>query len=943
MERSIQRVDLPVGVAPEDIEVLLCVDQGLDGQYGQTCLVRQGDILAALHRSSSFGSYGLAPLLEGSAPRLSAGRWGSHELVFVTAEGEHSLGLSHGEREQAIPILEALYRGGDHHRELAELLTGRLEIERVSEVRRELLAELARLLAEQLADPEAACARWQEMLELNGEDAEASQRLEGLIDGGVVGEQAAGFLDRLYREQRRFQPLVTVLAKRARQREPVDAEMLLEAVEICRRELGEPGRALALAGEVLALEPSRPERLQLVDDLAAVSADWRQAARWYRTAEQATDDLELDVVFLGRIGDAMRRAGDLQEATAAYLEITWLDPTRVAAHLRVDELYAERGLAAERVEVLERLVELSPGDSERVVHTRSLGQVLVALGEIEAALAAERRILGWVPGDAAALETVSALLRSLERFDELLAVLLQRATAALNAELKTELLAEAAELAELALGDSAQAVDLWQKIVSLRPRHRRALEELARLLQQLERWEPLVTTIERLIELEEVPAIVAERARGAAGIAIERLGDFERAAALFEKVVAIDPTDRGALEATCVLYQKLGRADAEVASVERLLASGALSAADERSWALARARLLSGPIADAKRALPAWLDLLDTTGPQDLEALDAAIEACSALGEPRALLSRMDPWLGQLGDGPEGLALLARKAELEVAAGLRQEALSSYSDILAIDPSSASAFPRAVELARGLGHWEVLLRLLRERGAALPADAAACALEAAQIAHRHLGQSELGLVMLAGALGLEPERDGDILDEIGAVATESGRWREALEPLDARLAVLDRGRRRALRKALNRLIARLDAVRRDRDERAALWARIAEHHELARHAPRTALRWYRRAFELRPRSSELELSVRRLLERLEHHEELAAHLRCELDRDRFQGSARRRRQRQLADLYDTQLNAPEEAEKIRRELSRWPLLLLLAAVAATVLAYLILR
>src|SRR5690606_7482283 len=100
----------------------------------------------------------------------------------------------------------------------------------------------------------------------------------------------------------------------------------LEAARLLDEELRDPARALEVVLTALAEHPGSDDVLARADVLAEASQAWSIAAAGFRAAEQATEDPRLDAKLLWRIGRAHRAAEELEPATQAMQELTWLEP-----------------------------------------------------------------------------------------------------------------------------------------------------------------------------------------------------------------------------------------------------------------------------------------------------------------------------------------------------------------------------------------------------------------------------------------------------------------------------------------------------------------------------------------------------------------------------------------------------------------------------------------
>jgi protein O-mannosyl-transferase len=110
----------------------------------------------------------------------------------------------------------------------------------------------------------------------------------------------------------------------------------------------------------------------------------------------------------------------------------------------------------------------------------------------------------------------------------------------------------------LAAARPAEALTAYETAVARDPRNVEAWFQAARLYEAVERWPAAATAYDTVVRLD--PARI-EAAMGAAVIHHHRLGDSARAVALYDRVLAEQPTHYGAHYQRAVALLALGRTD----------------------------------------------------------------------------------------------------------------------------------------------------------------------------------------------------------------------------------------------------------------------------------------------------------------------------------------------------------------------------------------------
>lgn len=901
MELSIPQVDFPPGMDPDETEILLGIDAGLDGSYGRTYLVRHLGELKALHRGGMVGAFEIAELEGGTSLRIEAGKWGDEELVLnVHGVGEKRLRVTHHERDATIEVLESLLRTGDPSPELAALLELRLDTTHDDDVREATLTELATLYATSLGDAERAVVHLETLLELRSDHEGALSLLEKLSAGGSVS--ACEALETSYRELKRYEALADVLLRRAHLEAHDRRAHQTEAARLLADEVGNTSRALEVTLDLLERHPGDAELLARADDLAERSGAWAVAAAGFRAAERATEDPALDAELLWRIGAAHKRAGDIEAAMQAMQELTWLDPKHTDALSELVELFADQERFKSQVEVLERLVELTIDPRRRIDWLLRLAETFeTKLADAPSAVATHRRILELDDHHDGALAGLARIYEASEHWQDLVAVLDRRAERA-GVKLRAELLAKAATVTEERLGDPEEAIRRWRGALNALPSHVEAMAALTRLLSERGRWLELVNALEQhAIGVDEERAVTA--LKRAAAICLEHLKQETRAIECYERARELAPTDRDVLRA---LFEAYAKSTTPGPVVEVITALLELDPDAERARALLVER--------ARR--------LQQSGDVD-----------GALTDLDAALSRNPPM-------DERLRLLLEKGEIEAAID-PNVARDTFEAVLEIDPRSRDAFDRIEPLMRAEEDHAALAALYTARAGFVPEEKAQWLCKAAR-----LHATELGDFAAATKLALDAHGDDwqapEVRQTLGAVGATVGVWREVLDELEVRHKKVPQGERRRHGKAIDAFI---EACRQNSElDKDSVMLRAAHHYQHARGAPKRALKLYQRAFRRNREATDIDQRIRELLKRLEQHGELIEHLKEVLDDNIYEGDERRHMLGELADVLEA-ADRIEEAEAIRRRLAMPTLVtigILVTVIAIGILVYFLL-
>ncbi len=400
---------------------------------------------------------------------------------------------------------------------------------------------------------------------------------------------------------------------------------------------------------------------------------------------------------------------------------------------------ARRGLLAlpdlpigERVELL--LEEAKGADTERAAALHAERAALLhAAGRLDEAAHACGQALALGGIDVAVLRRLARVQEARGDGAATLEVLLQLAQALPDGVARAEALCRAAEAAEWRCEDPARAEQLYTEATQ---QHEAgpALSNLARLRA----WAGDFAKAAELYERHAGHAQQRERVealRDAASLHAHRLGEPDKATALYRNLVAEEPGD---IEASAELLTLLGADHSVEGRRERadLRTRLASRCQDPRVSAMMRAetaedRFASGDrdqgLAEYRRAL--------ALNPQDRLSLDLVEEALRATGQRDLLASHLD-FRVAYADEETRAALALQQAELLAEDGQLEKAAAAYRTAMGSEELALLAIRGARTLAERMGDKREQMRLLgKEGGLAKGHEAAARSyVSAAQLA-----------------------------------------------------------------------------------------------------------------------------------------------------------------------------------------------------------------
>jgi tetratricopeptide (TPR) repeat protein len=578
--------------------------------------------------------------------------------------------------------------------------------------------------------------------------------------------------------------------------------------------------AVACKSANVTLVQSRPDADDLDGWLAlyAEDAEARDAVDAIeRAAREAKDGERVVEVLLGKLdlesetaGKAsyLREAakvyeemvGDLKRAFEAITAALHLDPADDAIVADAERLAAATG---DWPQLVTEASEITTEVTEPKLVSRWWGRLgtwyATKLDRYDYALPSFRRALELDPKNVDAHRGISDLLRRQQKWSELADSLRAYVEVEPDAQQKVDVLLQLGELCESQLSQTSTALEAYEAAADGGDGNDDALAALERLYRRDERWGNLAKVLERRAEALDAAGETG-RATGVrrelATLRHEKLGDLEGAIARYEGAIEKDGADREALKALVDLYDKTGRSDDYLRTLERL---AKVAPEGEK---LATLRKLAAALEDKDgaedRAISAYERILEV----DAGADDAYRGLARALRQKKAwydLVSLLDRHVSASKNPVQRVELYLEAATVhEKELDDPHRAIEGHMNALAIDEENRQALGALGRLYRRTEAWDkAVATLVRHaelegnRGANLWA-------EAGDLALTEDGDAEAAERYLDKALSIEPEHARALMT-LAALHEKKSAWSSAIDDLlRAEAVAAQRGERIAM-------------------------------------------------------------------------------------------------------------------------------------------------
>ncbi|HPH65759.1 MAG TPA: SIR2 family protein [Kofleriaceae bacterium] len=503
--------------------------------------------------------------------------------------------------------------------------------------------------------------------------------------------------------------------------------------------------------------------------------------------EHAEDDNHRAALLRQLAEQYETNAGDLRRAFEAVTTACRMNPAENEYAQAAERLAAATGnwseLVSEASEIANEVQE-----KDRAVAANWWARLGRWYGEkldrADYAMPSLRRALELDPVNREALTAQAEILRKGQKWSELADTLKAHAEVEADTDKKVDLLLGLGDLQETQLASTAKAIEAYQAAADLDPNCDDALAALERLYRRDERWANLAKVLDRRAEVIEAAGEAGRAAairRELATLRAEKLGDLEGAIARYEATVAQNGADQTALKALVELYDKTGRTDDYLRTMERLAAV----APDAEK--LATLRKLAAELEDkdgaADRAISTYEKILavDSNADDAYRGLARVLRSEAKWYELVALYDRHIAAAKQPAQRVELYLEAANVNEKELSDPHR--AIEAHRNALAIDENNKSSLAALSRLYQRTEAYDRAVDML-VRHAALAGDTtdkgAGMWAEAGRLASENLDDNELAQRHLEKALALDAEHFG-ALKALAGLHQRKGSWSSAVE------------------------------------------------------------------------------------------------------------------------------------------------------------------
>jgi tetratricopeptide (TPR) repeat protein len=598
---------------------------------------------------------------------------------------------------------------------------------------------------------------------------------------------------------RELDEFVLCLLEKVPQQRPPHAQAVLDRMgRIGRFPSMQPTPAITEAEfarriEALAIDPTSVAAMAALDEALNDGADPERIADTFRMAaidveaEGAPNKKQICRELFLRAAEIYEHTlRNLEKAETMYLWALNAEPSDSVALRSLERVRRGLGKYEEIIETLLARTEQAETAEERGKTFHDIGKLYLSeMGDMEQALVAFTQALCEVPDNDAYAEEIEKLAASREdAWGEVLD--------SCNSSIQdTSVEPEAKKRLMIRVGrwyaDKLQRPDLalpcFQNVVGFEPGNEMALEAMAQVYRKSQQWPELGMVLTRWADAVKAPARARDLRTDAGELAERQMNDLPGARALYEAVLADDPTHERASDGLCRVNERSG----DFNGLVRILQTRADALrGDERTTAMARiAEIYESRLNNDNEALKILENLL-TEAPDSLEVMRAMDRLYAKVGRFGDLVANLERQL-QIATTPRQKTQLYER----IAAVYEEEFLdterasSALRAVLVLDPNHEGALSSLTRICRTLSRWPEVAELL-ERHLALvtePARKVTLALQLGRVLAEELHVADRAIQAFETVLSFEPQHP-EALEMVARLRSSLGDSNAALAAID---------------------------------------------------------------------------------------------------------------------------------------------------------------
>lgn len=470
-------------------------------------------------------------------PAVSIDAWGE----VLALEPTHA---------EALTELEKLYEREKHWDKLAEVCARLAETAPDTARKVAALQKLGILYTEKVNDPQKAIDAWRQLLAVEPENRRGQDAIKKLY----LAQGAWADLEAFYDQQGKIDEYVRVLERQVETvDDPTKAEVWGKIAVLYRDRLQKADRAMRAFEKVLSLDGKNLAAAEALIPLYEGAKDGKKLAGVLEIQLEKTTAPAERQERLQRLATLSEQ--QLKDKGAAYgwwLKAFEEDHEADSIRVETERLARETGGWEPLVEAYQRAYAKFGSEAAALPLMSVVARVQeTELGEADAALETNRKVLAFDDANQDALDALERLYLAKQKYEELLAIYAKKLDLTLDPDARKGIQYKIGQLYEEEVGDDEKAIAAYTAILDAAGDEKEALAALDRIYARKQAWRELGDVLVRELALvlpSDVAPHVALKYR-LGQVRETNLSDVAGAIECYRGILELEATHDGAREA----------------------------------------------------------------------------------------------------------------------------------------------------------------------------------------------------------------------------------------------------------------------------------------------------------------------------------------------------------------------------------------------------------
>jgi golgin subfamily B member 1 len=606
-----------------------------------------------------------------------------------------------GQHLPALEALERIYTSRNQNRDLVDVLGRKVRALTDNEAIASHKLRMAALYENTLGEPDKAIQTYREVLEV---DAASLAAMRGL--------------ERLYTQRSSWPELVGVLEQQldvvTSERERIDALMKLATIQ--EEQFVKPDLAAQRLEQVLEIDAAHEAALVALERCYRRLRQWLDLINAYErhvamTVERSTK-VELYSAMAQVYSDEVQ---DLDRAIDAYRNIVDIDDANIAALEALSKLFEKQGDAAQAIEFMTRVADLTADGKQRVEMYFRIGKALdEKLGDRVQAQERYEMALDLDPAHLLTLAALRQIAIDQAEWDRAARYLDQEQLNTQSPRQRAKLLVELGRLRDETLGEHDSGVQAYELALQCDPDNEEAALPLLTEYINKEKW----TEAEPLADLLVKKAAKRERGEqhmlhNMLGRVASALGKDDKALKAYQDAHKLDLTDHDTVRGLADVCFRLKDWPGALTNYQKVLTSLDESDTEARANIYHKLGCIKKEQGQSKQAINNFEKALavEATHRPTLEAL---IGVYADLKDYKQVCAYKRQVLDNVMEGEERFKLLVEIGDIWAEREKNNtKAIETYEEALELEPKNHVLLHKLLGLYQATSNWPKMIESLQ--------------------------------------------------------------------------------------------------------------------------------------------------------------------------------------------------------------------------------------